>query len=160
MRVGVISDTHLEPRDDFSALGELISRVLAPIDLLVHAGDVTCLPALEFFHGQYHIEAVAGNMDSPSVARILPSKKVLLLKQFRVGLIHGAGPKLDIVTRIGSEFENVDCIVFGHTHEVFNEYRDGVLFFNPGSPTGTSSKATSLGLLEIGTTVKPRIFTI
>ncbi|MBU1147516.1 MAG: metallophosphatase family protein, partial [Candidatus Omnitrophica bacterium] len=43
-----------------------------------------------------------------------------------------------------------DIIVFGHSHQPTNEYIDGVLFFNPGSPTETViAPYRSYGVIEI-----------
>jgi predicted phosphodiesterase len=46
--------------------------------------------------------------------------------------------------------DNVDCVVFGHSHQIYNQTpADGVLMFNPGSPTDTIfAHFKSFGILE------------
>jgi hypothetical protein len=49
------------------------------------------------------------------------------------------------------EFEDIDCLVYGHTHQAENKMIDGVLFFNPGSPTDRRfAMYNSIGILETG----------
>ena len=51
---------------------------------------------------------------------------------------------------IRDRFKGVDAIIFGHSHEPVNMVKNGVLFFNPGSPTDKIfAKANSYGILEI-----------
>ena len=48
------------------------------------------------------------------------------------------------------EFKNVDIIVFGHSHKPINEQKNGVLLFNPGSPTDNIfAPFQSVGILEL-----------
>jgi predicted phosphodiesterase len=51
-----------------------------------------------------------------------------------------------------SEFkgDNVDCIVFGHSHRPMNEMVKKVLLFNPGSPTDKIfAPYNSYGVIEL-----------
>lgn len=151
IRIGVISDTHLHRDDDFETLNELINRYLEPIDLLIHAGDIVCIEALEFLRSRFCLEAVCGNMDGLEVAKQLPRKKVLAQSDRKLGIVHGAGPKGNVIDRVAREFDEVDCVVFGHTHQALRETRAGVTFINPGSPTDPGHVGrNTLGLLEIG----------
>ena len=52
----------------------------------------------------------------------------------------------------------MDVIVFGHSHSPVNELRDGILFFNPGSPTDKIfAKYNSYGILTINKEIKGEI---
>jgi len=54
--------------------------------------------------------------------------------------------------------QRVDVIVFGHSHQPMNMKRDGILMFNPGSPTaGRGGQGNTYGLLELGDSVDSRI---
>jgi len=54
-----------------------------------------------------------------------------------------------------AQFNDVDVIVYGHSHKPMNEVVQGVLLFNPGTASGfSSSGAHTLGILECGETVK------
>ncbi|MBU1902405.1 MAG: metallophosphoesterase family protein, partial [Proteobacteria bacterium] len=63
--------------------------------------------------------------------------------------------------RILPLFDNVDVIVYGHSHVASNHTRDGVLFFNPGTATGYSSSGIhSIGVLELGDYVRGKIIVL
>ncbi len=54
--------------------------------------------------------------------------------------------------------DDVDIIVFGHSHEPFNQTISGVLMVNPGSPTVRASAPwPSYGIIDIGEAVHARI---
>jgi len=57
------------------------------------------------------------------------------------------------ISKIGSggEFEDVDCIVYGHSHYPANHIRQGVLFFNPGTAFDRRHNVSkTVGILEVG----------
>ena len=44
----------------------------------------------------------------------------------------------------------VQAVIFGHSHAPMNSMKDGVLFFNPGSPTDKIfAQENTYGILEI-----------
>ncbi len=62
---------------------------------------------------------------------------MLELKGFRIGVAHGEGSPFGIENRLLYMFENdnVDLIIFGHTHVPFwGGEISGIRFLNPGSP--------------------------
>ncbi len=100
-------------------------------------------------------------MDSVEVRKNLPCKNVIELGTYRLGIIHGWGSSDDLEDRIRPEFQNVDVIVYGHSHRAANHIRDGVLFFNPGTATGfTSSGVHSIGVLELDDAIHGKIITL
>jgi len=155
MKLGIISDTHLrQPTPD---LGELMSGPFKDVEMVVHAGDITELTVLETFSGK-EVQAVCGNMDSPSVRRQLPTQRTLQVGKFKIGLIHGWGGPQGIEERIRREFDRVDCIIYGHTHAPSQAEREGILFFNPGAFGGSFiSRKKSVGLLELGEKILSQI---
>ena len=59
---------------------------------------------------------------------------------------------------VKGEFEDVDVIVFGHSHTPLNEVEEGVLFFNPGSPTDkVFAPYNSIGILHVDKKIKGEI---
>jgi hypothetical protein len=53
--------------------------------------------------------------------------------------------------------DDVDCIIFGHSHIPYNEFKNNILLFNPGSPTDRRrNEFFSFGLLELGDRIKAR----
>lgn len=133
MKIGVISDTHL--KKPTPELCQLQHTVFANVSMILHAGDLTELEVLEAFSGK-EVIAVQGNMDSRTVRNELPSKKVVEIEGFRIGVLHGLGNPFGLPRRLAGTFHEVDVIVYGHTHRSDNKVRDGVLFFNPGSFSG------------------------
>jgi putative phosphoesterase len=158
LRIGVLSDTHLPDSVDAQAfLLELIENVLAPIDMLLHAGDLVDPGLLSAFDGYPH-HVVRGNMDTATAG--VPSKKIIDVGGFTIGMMHGWGPPDGLEERVLSEFDSVslDCLVYGHSHLPACHSRDGVLFFNPGSATDRRDMPYhSVGLLEIGSTIEGTI---
>lgn len=148
MKIGVISDTHLRRSDE--RLAAIIRKHFQDADLILHAGDLVDLPVLDVF-GDVKVLGVCGNMDTPRVEEEMPGKRVLEIGRFRIGLIHGWGSPVGLEDRLRGEFENVDCIVYGHSHYPVNQVRDGILFFNPGTACDKRwSVSNTVGILEIG----------
>jgi putative phosphoesterase len=126
--IGVISDTHglLDPR-----LPALFSKV----EHLLHAGDIGSTSILHGLEGIAPLTAVRGNVDDGFLrAGILPQQTVVLAGM-RIWMTHILGNpyKLSRETRDDLERAQPDIVIFGHTHQPFNEKVEGILFFNPGS---------------------------
>ncbi len=135
MKIGVLSDTHLHRvTPDFR---KLCQNRLGDVDLILHAGDMVELEVYDFLASlKPRVEAVQGNMDEGKLRGRLPMKKVLNLEGLRIGLIHGWGPAAGLEERLRPEFEEIDCLVFGHSHKAAHYRQGGILFFNPGSASG------------------------
>ena len=55
-----------------------------------------------------------------------------------------------MIETVRSEFKGVDAIIFGHSHAPINMTKDGILFFNPGTPTDKIfARTNSYGILEV-----------
>lgn len=156
MKIGVISDTHL--RKPTPELYQLQSSLFADVSMILHAGDLTELEVLEPFSDK-EIVAVSGNMDSEAVRRQLPSKKVIEVSSFRIGITHGSGKPFGMPKQLVGEFDEVDAIVYGHTHLADNQVRDGILFFNPGAFSGMLPflGRGSVGILTLGREITGQI---
>ncbi|MBP9853479.1 MAG: metallophosphoesterase family protein [Candidatus Omnitrophica bacterium] len=146
MKIGVVSDTHsLEiPKqllDDFKK-----------VDLIIHAGDFCTLEDLKIFEAIAEVKAVQGNMDDSQVRKKLPPKQIFKCEGFSIGLVHGAGSPKDVLKNVVKEFgpDQVDIVIFGHSHQPYNETVEKVLYFNPGSPNDiVSAPYCSYGIIEI-----------
>lgn len=150
MKIGVISDTHI-PRMA-KDIPKAVYNGLKDVDMILHAGDLAEIKFLEKLKKIKKTVAVSGNMDSKEAAALLKPKEIIEAGGFRIGLIHGWGPPEGLPERMLGEFkgEKVDCIVFGHSHHPINEIKDGILLFNPGSPTDKIfTPYNSYGILEI-----------
>lgn len=139
MKIGILSDTHL------SAGGILPRQVwesLADTEIILHAGDILTEDLLRDLALIAPVYAVLGNCDRNIEG--LPSKRVLCCGKFKIGLTHGhLGAGKDTPDRAYHLFDGdqVDIIVFGHSHIPYQEVRNGVILFNPGSPTQKGDKS-------------------
>lgn len=159
MKIGVISDTHLEAADPL--LEEVIEKVFKDVDLILHGGDLHALKTLDVFRGK-EVIAVAGNCDSPEVKQRFSQKEVITINRFKIGLIHGWGWPIGIEKRLAPHFNDIDCLVYGHTHWAVNHHRNGLLYFNPGSFSRSifSFWRRSVGLLTINEGIRGEIIRI
>ena len=145
-RIGVISDTHGLVRPEICAM-------LEGVDAILHAGDLGSdlieveLAVIAPFH------AVAGNVDgfdSSRYPRFLTAK----LGEHRIGVTHVAlrGQELLVSVEKWARQEDLDVIIFGHTHKPLIERRGELLLFNPGScGPARFNLPVSLGFLTVVT---------
>jgi len=141
LRIGVLADTHAT---SFEEVPRKIVAALSTVDLIIHAGDFTTTETLNGLKQLGEVKAVQGNMDSSEIKSTLPVKEIIEAKNKRIGIIHGSGPPWGIEQRVREMFDQqVDIIVYGHSHEPQNKVIDGILFFNPGKAT------SSFGFLTI-----------
>lgn len=152
MRIGVVADTHIPGRA--RALPAGLLEGLQRVDLILHAGDICIGAVLEELAAVAPVVAVAGNNDPPDLARTLGWQQVVSAGGRRIGLVHGhRGKGATTPQRALNAFSSaaVDCVVFGHSHIPYLELHEGVLAFNPGSPTDRRRRPTfSYGILHIG----------
>lgn len=174
MKIGVISDTHLaggglhpkkmasriinQVSESLEDLARLVRPHFTGVDLILHAGDFVCYDVITALEEFAPVEGVAGNMDTSEISSRLPGKKVVSVGGLKIGLVHGWGAPAGLPEKLRREFEDVDCIVFGHTHHPFQEKVGGIFMFNPGSPTDRRWAAShSIGLLQLGPSLKSEI---
>ena len=157
MRIGVVSDTHIPNRA--RQLPPVLFDLFDGVDLILHAGDVVETRVLTELTAIAPVEAVAGNMDPFDLQQTLKEQKILELAGFRIGMIHGHGGsnRLKTPQRALDAFvdDDVDCVVFGHSHQPYLKRINGILLFNPGSPTDRRREPRySCGILTLGKTIE------
>ena len=134
MLVAAISDTHL-PRGA-RRLPEACLERLAAADLILHAGDVCSVDALDELRALGPpVHAVHGNADAPELRALLPAEFVVDADGVRIGMVHVPGPAAGRERRLLARFPGCDAVLFGHTHLPLAECHEGVWLLNPGSPT-------------------------
>lgn len=162
MRIGVVSDTHI-PNQASEVPGKILES-LKKVDMILHAGDLVDLKILDVFKSVCaDVRAVRGNMDPIDVIKFLPEKQIVTAGKYRIGLTHGSGSPANLIEAVTDIFKNdqVDAIVFGHSHSPVNEKRGNILYFNPGSLTDTMFSAfNSYGIIEINGGIKAKIIKI
>lgn len=157
-RIGVISDTHVvDAWSEDTLLETLQNKYFKGVDLILHAGDLVD-PQILVRLSSCPVLAVCGNMDSPTAE--LPMRRVISIGHLRIGLVHGWGAVNGLEQRLLREFsdEDIDCMVYGHSHMPCCHWQGKQLLFNPGSPTDRrNAPFHSVGLLEVGDSIQGHV---
>ncbi|HPB67741.1 MAG TPA: metallophosphoesterase family protein [Candidatus Omnitrophota bacterium] len=146
MKIGVVSDTHGRP------LPPQMLQDFKTVDLIVHAGDIGSLETLKTLSALQEVKAVYGNMDGADIREEVPADMTISCGNQVIGIYHGEGAPKSLLEKVGERFRKtkVDVIIFGHSHESFNEVRDGILYFNPGTPNDRiCASCCSYGILTV-----------
>jgi len=161
--IGVLSDTHIPTRA--RKIPKKVLDKLSAVDLILHAGDIVTLEVIEELKELAPVQAVAGNMDYPEVRAEFPDFKVLEIENKRIGIKHDTGSYIGLSESarwLAAENE-LDVLVFGHTHKQFLKWEEGRLYLNPGSPTHPIPPflvKPSFALIRIGEGIEAEIITI
>ena len=156
IKIGVLSDTHLiRPNDAFR---QQVDHCFADTEIILHAGDLTDLSVLEVFNTK-DLYAVHGNMCHGSSRSSLPRQRIIEVEGFRIGLTHGMGIHYHVEDHLMRLFDDVDCIVSGHTHRPVCHRVYGVLFVNPGSfmRSGPYGSPGTYAIIEAGDSLTCKI---
>ncbi|RJO64333.1 MAG: metallophosphoesterase [Candidatus Omnitrophota bacterium] len=159
MKIGVIADTHIPDRAD--AIPEVILKEFRHVDMVIHAGDLVEAAVIEELKRVCkNVQAVWGNMDPAEVRELLPGKKILKIGKFRIGIMHGYGHPDKLPELLLEEFknDNVNLVIFGHSHRPAEFVKKGIKFFNPGSVTDKLfTPFNSYGIIEINDAIESKI---
>jgi putative phosphoesterase len=119
--IGVISDTHGLLRPE--ALDALRGS-----DVIVHAGDVGSRRILDDLARIAPVKAIRGNVDTGPWSRRLPENRIVEAAGVRLYVIHDVKQ-----LQLNPDDERVGVVIAGHSHRATIDWRNGVLFLNPGS---------------------------
>lgn len=149
MRVLVVSDSH--GRNDYVVRAVEQAERSGYIDVLIHLGDVEddVEELRSLIDGETYI--VAGNNDG---ALALPPHLTIELCGKRIFLTHGhrymVNYNLDRLGMFGV-MNQMDIVMFGHTHYPYLDRGDDITLLNPGSLTypRQEGRARTFMLMEI-----------
>lgn len=155
MKIIAVADTHDQP------LPPVLEQDMRQAGLIIHVGDFCDPEVYRRLKSLSEVRAVYGNMDGAELRKVLPRVAVFECEGVRIGLAHGEGAPEGMLARLKELFrgQQVGVVIYGHSHQAHNEVIDGVLYFNPGSPTDTvRAPFRSYGILDIADgKVKARI---
>lgn len=165
-KVVVLADTHTA-----RAASSHPSRPLPPgaypyletADHILHAGDVTDPDLVTELRSLAPVTVVLGNSDGPEVADAgATTVAELSIDGVDIAMLHDTGLSRGRRARMAKLFPDARVVVFGHSHIPMNEDEDGLLLFNPGSPTWKrTAPFESMGILWIeGGEVEGEIFPV
>ena len=146
MRIVVFSDSH----GDFSSVHAIV-RQQNHADVFICLGDgLQELQDLSFAYPDKAFFKVRGNNDYSWNA---PVSELYCFEGIRVFATHGhtycvkAG--LQQLLQAARD-QKADIVLFGHTHQGFTSYQDGLYILNPGSARGLSpSLKRTYGIVDI-----------
>ena len=149
MKVAVLADTHTRGMSrtlPFSAWPFLESA-----DHILHAGDVVDPALLDELKALAPLTVVMGNCDALDVRDWgVDDEATVELGGVEIAMLHDSGLSRGRRERMRERFPTARVVVFGHSHMPVNEDDEGLLLFNPGSPTWKrTAPFPSMGLLWI-----------
>ena len=157
VKIVVISDSHT---DSIDSLPRQVLDEMSGADMMIHAGDFTGKRLVDELREIGPFRGVYGTIDGPDVRKELPAIDVVQAGDFKIDVNHRAegGSPHTLEQRLRPKFSGVQAIIHGHSHKTKNDFRDGVLWFNPGSATGTfPARQKTYGILTIDKDIRGEI---
>jgi len=137
MKIVVTSDTHIKENSKTRKLPDELLDACRSADLIIHAGDWQSPAVYNELSRYAEVKGVYGNVDGNDMKQLVCEKEIIEANGHRIGIVHGHGEKKTTEKRAIEAFEQdeVDMIVFGHSHIPMIRYVGRTLLINPGSPT-------------------------
>jgi putative phosphoesterase len=119
--IAVLSDTH-------GLLRPEIPSAIKDVDHIIHAGDLGKMEILDKLNGIAPTSIVRGNVDTGAWAASLPYNTVVDIAGHQLYVLH------DIDTLdLDPQAAGFAAVIYGHSHQPEIDYKDNVLYLNPGS---------------------------
>lgn len=128
MKVLIVSDTHRQNANFLTVMEKV-----APIDLLVHCGDVEGSENLIADVAGAPVQIVGGNNDFLSD---IPREKEFTIGGYQVWLTHGHNYYVSMnyeMIKQEARDRGVDIVMCGHTHKPIVDISPDITLVNPGS---------------------------
>ncbi len=144
----MVADTHVG--EVLPDLPPEVTTALSGCDLILHAGDITCLSVLDRLGDIAPVVAVQGDHDR--LAGIdLPRERIITVRGRRIGLVHGRRTRaiempaaamslarrravlLGLHRHMRRRLGPVDLIIHGHLHMPVDTEVRGTRIFSPGA---------------------------
>lgn len=145
MRIVVFSDSH----NNYYALKNIVLTHMGA-ECFIHLGDgERDVQDLRHEFPDKAICHVRGNCDWASQA---PENGILEFGGKRIvythGHLHAVKSGLEAL-KLWALGKGADIVLYGHTHQAYTEYDEGLYIMNPGSVTSPRGGAASYGMIDI-----------
>lgn len=150
--ITIVSDTHMPKKG--KKLPDTLLKELSRTDLIIHAGDWQTMDVYHELKKYAPVTGVYGNVDDDVIRDMFGLKIILELESFRIGVTHGHGKNKTTEKRAVDMFDkdDIDIVIFGHSHIPLHKEYDEKIVFNPGSPTDKRRQPRySFGKLTLST---------
>lgn len=161
MKIGIISDSH----DRLPTLEKALRMFKEmKVDMLLHAGDFIAPFAAKMLVDHemapdVPLHVIYGNNDGERAGL----KKILPQLEDGPYWVEADGKKIVMHHWIewfkDGETDGADMVLSGHTHQIVNEVKDGVLYLNPGECCGWVTGRATVAVLDT-TTMQAEIIDI
>jgi len=135
VKITILGDTHIK---SFEKLPKEILGEIQQSEWIIHVGDYTSIQVIKGFielKGT-RFRGVYGNADPMDVRDRLESKDILTVQGKKIGFTHPAsgGPEENLESKVFTDFEkeDLDVLIYGHTHESKVIHKNNLLLINPG----------------------------
>ncbi len=151
MKIAIISDTH-DNLPNIKKAVEIIND--KNTDLVIHAGDyVSPFTAKEFKELSCEMIGVFGNNDGDRIMLLKKFEGIAEIKDLIVKEIEGR--KIFVTHGVNENaVKNAfhfgfDIVIFGHTHKLLVEEKEGRLLINPGELCGYLTNKATFVILDL-----------
>jgi putative phosphoesterase len=136
LTIGVVADTHINPRGARCLPPEVVDLFARfGVGLILHAGDVNTATVLADLGAVAPVIAVTGNNDDAELRDLIPESVEFQVGRHRFAMLHGHGGQTARSEARRRFAGRVDCVVYGHSHIPLIEREGTTILFNPGSAT-------------------------
>ncbi|KAL0491092.1 vacuolar protein-sorting protein 29 [Acrasis kona] len=139
-KIVVLSDTHMPTR--CKKLPPKLLDEIKQCNLIIHAGDWCNKEMYQLLREYAPVEGVCGNNDKEDIMDMFSNKKIIEFEGKKIGVAHGhqgegVSSRASTEEKAVSMFVNdqVDVVIFGHSHIPVLRKEQDVWILNPGSAT-------------------------
>ena len=130
MKILIVSDTHRK-----NDLYVKLCEELAPLDMVIHCGDIEGSEYIINEAAKCPVKMVAGNNDFFADTK---RDEEFSIGQYKIWLTHGHHYYVSMDNEIlkdEARSRGIDIVMYGHTHKPVIDVDNGVVALNPGSLT-------------------------
>ncbi|WGS65880.1 metallophosphoesterase family protein [Marinitoga aeolica] len=131
IKVLLISDIHIPKRNRYDKLEKIN---YSQLDYIIATGDYIEEDVIFYFKSQKPIfYGVFGNADEYNIKFSLPEKRIIKLGNYNIGIIHGHQAGWGDPSKLIQRFNNIDVLIYGHSHKKDDRVIKGIRCINPGA---------------------------